>query len=205
MLIRGGLMKKKNLEDVKKLLIVVDMVNGFVREGAMSSRNIEHIVPEVERLVKDFTEKDDNQVVFVKDTHESDAREFKRYPVHCLKGTSESEIILELKKYENMALIHEKNSTSAIFPSGLLENIEKMKKLEEVVIVGCCTDICVINLAIPLQNYFDQVNRDIPIVVPKNAVETYDAQNHNAEEWNNMAYKFMDQAGIKLVKKYGGR
>ena len=198
-------MNKKNLEDVKKLLVVVDMVNGFVREGAMASQNIEHIVPEIEELVKEFTEESDKQVVFVKDTHEENAREFKRYPVHCLKGTSESENIDELKKYENMALVHEKNSTSAIFPNGLLENIDKMKKLEEVVIVGCCTDICVINLAIPLQNYFDQVNRDIPIVVPKNAVETYDSPSHNATEWNDMAYKFMNQAGIKLVKKYGGK
>ena len=198
-------MNKKNLEDVKKLLVVVDMVNGFVREGAMASQNIEHIVPEIEELVKEFTEESDKQVVFVKDTHEENAREFKRYPVHCLKGTIESENIDELKKYENMALVHEKNSTSAIFPNGLLENIDKMKKLEEVVIVGCCTDICVINLAIPLQNYFDQVNRDIPIVVPKNAVETYDSPSHNATEWNDMAYKFMNQAGIKLVKKYGGK
>ena len=198
-------MKKKNLEEIKKLLIVVDMVNGFVREGAMASENIEHIVPEVERLVKEFTESDENQVAFVKDTHEKNAREFKRYPVHCLRGTSESENVEELRKYENVALIHEKNSTSAIFPNGLLENINKMKKLEEVVITGCCTDICVINLAIPLQNYFDEHNRDIPIVVPENAVETYDADWHNAKEWNDMAFKFMNQAGIKLVKKYGGR
>ena len=103
-----------------------------------------------------------------------------------------------------MALMHEKNSTSAIFSKGLLENIEKMKKLEEVVVVGCCTDICVINLAIPLQNYFDEKNRDISIVVPTNAVETYDSPNHNAEEYNNWAFKGMNQAGIKLVKKYEG-
>ena len=196
---------KKKLEEVKDLLIVVDMVNGFVREGAMSSQNIEHIVPEVEKLVKEFTESDDKQVVFVKDTHENNAREFKRYPIHCLKGTSESDNVDELKKYEEDAIIHEKNSTSAIFPNNLLVNIDKMKKLEKVVIVGCCTDICVINLAIPLQNYFDQENRDVEIIVPENAVETYDAPNHKAEEWNEMSYRFMQQAGIKLVKKYGGR
>ena len=96
----------------------------------------------------------------------------------------------------------EKNSTSAILVDGLVEEINKMTNLEEVVIVGCCTDICVMNLAIPLQCYFDQHNRDVNIVVPQNAVETYDAPNHNAEEWNGMAYKFMEQAGIKLVKKY---
>ena len=198
-------MNKENLKDVKKLLIVVDMVNGFVREGAMSSQNIEHIIPEIEKLVKDFTDSNDKQVAFIKDTHEENAREFKRYPVHCLKGTNESQNVEELKKYERMVLVHEKNSTCAIFPDGLLKNIEQMKKLEEVVIVGCCTDICVINLAIPLQNYFDQVNRDIPIIVPKNAVETYDSPNHNAEEWSNMSFKFMEQAGIKLVKEYGGK
>ncbi len=196
---------KKDLEEIKKLLIVVDMVNGFVREGAMASQNIEHIVPEVERLVKEFTESSEGQTIFVKDTHEKDAREFNRYPIHCLKDTSESENIEELKKYESDAIIHEKNSTSAIFPNNLLINIEKMKSLEKVVIVGCCTDICVINLAIPLQNYFDQENRDIEIIVPMNAVETYDAPNHKAEEWNEMSYRFMKQAGIKLVKEYGGR
>ena len=198
-------MKKKELEDVKKLLIVVDMVNGFVREGAMASQNIEHIIPEIENLVKIFTEDDDKQVMFVKDTHKKGAREFERYPEHCLENTNESQNVDELKKYEKMALVHEKNSTSAIFPEDLLQNIERMKNLEEVVIVGCCTDICVINLAIPLQNYFDQVNRNVNIVVPTNAVETYDAPNHKADEWNDMAFKFMNQAGIKLVKKYGGR
>ena len=197
-------MKKKNLEDVKKMLIVVDMVNGFVRDGAMANQNIEHIVPEIEKLVKKFTDDDDKLVAFTNDAHSPDAIEFNKYPVHCVKGTKEAENIDELKKYENMALMHEKNSTSAIFSKGLLENIEKMKKLEEVVVVGCCTDICVINLAIPLQNYFDEKNRDISIVVPTNAVETYDSPNHNAEEYNNWAFKGMNQAGIKLVKKYEG-
>ena len=36
---------KEKLENIKYLLIVVDMVNGFVREGAMASQNIEHIIP----------------------------------------------------------------------------------------------------------------------------------------------------------------
>ena len=101
-----------------------------------------------------------------------------------------------------MALIHEKNSTSAIFSKDFLKNIDEMKKLEEVVVVGCCTDICVINLAIPLQNYFNEKDRDVSIIVPTNAVETFDLPGHKAEEWNIKAFEFMNQAGIKLVKKY---
>ena len=190
---------KEKLEEIKELLIVVDMVNGFVREGAMASPNIESIIPRIEKLVNEYL--DDNKgVMYIKDTHLEDAREFKRYPVHCVKGTNEAEMVDELKKYENMALVYEKNSTSAVFAKDLLEDLNKMKNLEKITVTGCCTDICVMNLVIPLQNYLDEINRDIIIEVVEDAVETYDAPYHEAKEWNDMAFKFMNQAGIKLVK-----
>ena len=192
-------MNVEKLKKAKELLIVVDMVNGFVRKGAMASQNIEHIIPRIEKMVSEYLN-DDELVAFIKDTHDMDAREFKRYPVHCVRGTEESELVDELKKYENMSLVYEKNSTSAIFPNGLLEDIRKMDNLKRIVITGCCTDICVMNLAIPLQCFLDQENRDIEIVIPKDSVETYDAPNHKADEWNEMAYKFFEQSGIKLVK-----
>ena len=86
-----------------------------------------------------------------------------------------------------------------MYAENFLTDIDKMENLEEVIIIGCCTDICVLNLAIPLQNYFDQKDRNITITVPKNAVETYDAPNHNREEYNEIAFKLMKQAGINLV------
>ena len=73
-----------------------------------------------------------------------------------------------------------------------------MINLQEITIIGCCTDICIINLAIPLQNYFDQKDRNILIKVPKNAVETYDSPTHNRDEYNEIAFKLMEQASIKL-------
>lgn len=192
-------MEKEKLQEIKDLLIVVDMVNGFVREGAMASPNIEGIIPRIEKLVQKYVD-DKEGIIYVKDTHEEGAREFNRYPAHCVKGTTEADMVDELKKYEHMALVYEKNSTCAIFADGFLENLNEMKNLNRIVVTGCCTDICVMNLVIPLQNYLDQVNRDVEIVVPKDAVETYDAPTHKADEWNEMAFKFMEQSGIKLVK-----
>ena len=104
-------MKKEKLEEIRDLLIVVDMVNGFVREGALHSRRVEGIIPRIENLVNQYLD-EDAAVAFVKDTHDPGAREFKRFPVHCLRGTSEAELVDELKKYEHMALVYEKNSTS---------------------------------------------------------------------------------------------
>lgn len=193
----------KNIEEVKKLLIVVDMVNGFVKEGAMADKKIGHIIPEQIELIKQFL-KENEGITFIKDTHEKSAVEFKRYPEHCVKDTYESELVDELKSYEKQAYVYEKNSTSTIYAPNFINDINKMKALREVIVTGCCTDICVTNLVIPLKNYFDQMDKDIKITVPTNAVETYDAPNHNRDKYNNMAFKLMEQAGIQLVKKYNG-
>lgn len=189
-------MKRK--EEIERLLVVVDMVNGFVREGVMSSKNIEHIIPRIENLVNKMTSENDG-VMFIKDTHDKNSLEFKKFPVHCLKGTSESELVDELKGYEKEAYVYEKNSTSTIFAPGFMNDIEKMKKLREVIVTGCCTDICVLNLVLPLTNYFDQNDRNVNINVYKDAVETYDAPNHNSNEYNEMSFKLMRQAGINVL------
>ena len=192
---------KDNLEKIKRLLVIVDMVNGFVRKGAMSDLYIEHIIPEQLRLIKEFLENDEG-VMFIKDSHKEGCSEFTKFPVHCLESTFESELIKEFIPYEKDSLVYKKNSTSAIFANGFIDDISKMRALREVIVTGCCTDICVMNLAIPLQNLFDEENKKVDIIVPKNAVETYDAPNHNRDEYSDMAFKFMKQAGIKLVKKY---
>ncbi len=177
----------------EKILIVVDMINGFVEEGAMADKYISHIIPEIEKLIQE-----NKEVIFIKDCHNKDCAEFKSYPEHCIKGTKEAEIVDELKKYEEKAIVFEKNSTSAIFAEDFISNLENRNNLKEITIVGCCTDICVLNLAIPLKNYFNQKNRDIEIKIHKNAVETYNSQVHNRDEYNEIAFKLLKQSGIKL-------
>ena len=71
-----------------------------------------------------------------------------------------------------------------------------MKELEEVIIAGCCTDICIMNLAIPLINYFDEHNKRVTVRVPQNVVETFNSESHNREEYNEMALKLMKNSGI---------
>lgn len=185
----------------KKVLIVVDMVNGFVTSGNMADKSIAHIIPECERLVKQFLQQG-NQVVFIRDTHESACAEFEKFPTHCVVGTDESELVEALKKYESDATTFCKNSTSAMFAPGFLNWLSEFREADEVVIIGCCTDICVLNLAIPMQNYFDQENGIVKIVVPKNAVETYNSPWHNRDEYNEIAFKLLAQAGVILRESY---
>lgn len=185
------------MNDVNEILIIVDMVNGFVRDGAMADKYIEHIIPEQIKLINNLD--DMKQLIFIKEAHEEDSIEFKRYPKHCIKGTFEAELVDELKSFENNAKVFEKNSTCAIFNKDLLTYINEFINLKKVTVVGCCTDICVMNLAIPLKNYFDEFNKDIDVIVVKDATETYDSDVHNRELYNDMAYEIMKQAGIKVV------
>lgn len=186
----------KDFKDIEELLINVDMVNGFVRKGAMADSYIEHIIPEHIRLMNEIKEKENGEIVIIKDTHKEGCREFKRYPMHCVEGTEEAELVEELKQFEDNSLVYKKNSTSTIYAPNFLEDIDKMVNLKKITIIGCCTDICIMNLAIPLQNYFDEKDRNVIITIPKNAVETYDAPTHNRAEYNEMAFKLMEQAGI---------
>ena len=187
------------MKNYTKALYVVDMVNGFVREGIMHDEYIAHTIEEQVNLIKKF-KKEKQAVALIKEAHEENCTEFKTFPKHCVIGTNEAELIDELKEYENDSLVYKKNSTSAIFAPGLLDDVSKMKNLKEVVGVGCCTDICVINFVVPLKNYFNQVNRDVKIIVVESATETYDSSNHNRDEYNNIAYKLIKQSGINVVK-----
>jgi len=199
-------MINKKLDEYKKLLIVVDMVNGFVKEGVMADQDIMRIVPIIKNLIEETLDEKET-VFFIKDTHTEEASEFKTFPKHCLKKTKESELIEEFKKYEHQINVKsfEKNSTSTMYAPGFLENINQLKNLREIIVTGCCTDICDLNLVIPLQNYFNQINRDVLITVPVNAVETYNSETHPRDEYNEIAFKLMRQAGINLVKRYGGK
>ena len=190
------------LEEIKRLYIFVDTTNAFSKEGLLADPYVLHTVFELIRIAQIAGFDENGKKIFIVDYHTEDSVEFERYPEHGKEGTNEVKIISELVPYTKDALIFRKNSTSAMFAKNFIETILKMISLEEVVIVGWDTDICVMNLAIPLQNLFDEINKRVKITIPKNAVETYDAPNHNRDEYNNMAFKFMEQAGIKLVKKY---
>lgn len=53
----------KELKNIEKLLINVDMVNGFVKKGAMADPYIEHIIPEHIKLMKQIREQEEAIVI----------------------------------------------------------------------------------------------------------------------------------------------
>lgn len=191
-----------NKEEKKKLLVIVDMIRGFVEKGNMADPEIARINDEVERLTKLFIQQEDDIIAF-QDMHEVGCKEFTKYPQHCVKGTIECDLIPCLQKLEAKMIKIPKNSTCGFITKGYQDYLRINKdKLKEIVVVGCCTDICVMNFVLPMMNYIDQENLDITLTVPEDAVETYHAPSHDREEYNKMAKVLMKQAGINIVRHY---
>jgi nicotinamidase-related amidase len=192
----------KDLSKIENYAIVIDMVNGFVKYGNMHDKDIAHIVPAQIELLKKF--QDEKSIIgIVKDAHNEKCAEFSSYPVHCVRGSGEEELIDELKQFEtNDSLVYEKNSTSIAHVPSFFEDIKKMTNLKKVIVMGCCTDICVLDTTNPLKTFFNQNDLDIEVIVPKNVVETYEAPTHNREEYNEIAFKLMRNAGVKVVEEF---
>lgn len=196
--------KIKNLKMYKGCLIIVDMVNGFTREGVLHDEEILKTVKRQIELIKE-AKNSGKLIIFIKDTHTKDSTEYERFggSKHCLENTSESELIDELKIYENDedTISIKKNSTSFMESPEFRELMKKQKELEEFDIAGCCTDICVANGSIGLANYLDEWNRKHKIRVHDDAIATYAENSRN--EYVEAAKILMKQQGIEIVKKVG--
>lgn len=187
-LFSGGIMRN--------LLIVVDMVNGFINEGALADKRINQITPAIISKIE-AAKRAGVPIIAFKDCHKEDDEEFKLFPPHCIKGTSESELIDELKPYEKDMIIIEKDTTNG-FNTKEMRKILSENYFDNIDITGCCTDICVSGLAQSLVKYFNQNNIKTQIHVSADCVDTFSNPEHDADKINAETLKEFEEMGIKV-------
>ncbi len=187
------------LLDGKTALVIVDMINGFLTEGVLASPRSASVLPETETLLHFFKMHHLPCVAFA-DCHEPDCIEFQTFPPHCIRGSSESRIAPSLEAIGGFVRI-EKNSTNGFLTPEFQAFFTQHQELERIVVCGVCTDICVMQFCLTLKTYCNQQNRKLEILLPVNAVETYDAPGHDAEQMQAAALQIMAQAGIHLTSE----
>ena len=155
-----------------KLLVVIDMQNDFI-DGALGTSEAVGIVNNVAEKIRIFRE-NGYMIVFTRDTHESNylsTNEGKKLPVkHCVKGSIGWEISdkLDVKN----AKILDKPSFGSL---ELAEYAASIDGLEEVVLIGLCTDICVISNAMILKAKLPEIK----IAVDSGCCAGVTVQSHN--------------------------
>lgn len=131
---------------MKKTLIVVDMQNDFI-DMALGTPEAVAIVPNVKAKIAEYAARGD-EIIFTRDTHGENylnTPEGKKLPVpHCIKGTKGWEIAQGL--YVEGAKIIDKPNFG--WPHWDRE------QLEQVELIGLCTDICVVSNALMIKAMF---------------------------------------------------
>lgn len=200
--LKGKIVGLNTLEKDKTALFVVDMVVGFVYSGALSSPRVADIannIAELNQKTKGYKK------LFFLDSHEENSQEFMYFPPHCIKGTEEAELISELNErfQEDVDSYYvEKNSTNGFHSKMFKDWLNKYEdEVDNYIITGCVTDICVLQFALSLKSYFNENNKNKRIIVPKNCVETYHGGSHDAYLMNLFALYNMHTSGIEIVEK----
>jgi len=148
------------MENEKKVLIVVDMQNDFV-SGALGTKEAQSIEPHVVEKILNF----DGEIYFTLDTHQEnylETQEGQRLPVpHCIAGTEgwtpTAAVWMALM---NRNVADEKHMVckdifgSKELPFRLHEDLGE--DIDEITLIGLCTDICVISNALMLKSFFPE-------------------------------------------------
>lgn len=138
----------------KHVLAVIDMQNDFI-DGTLGTQEAEAIVERVAEQIRNF----DGQVVYTRDTHFEDylnTQEGAKLPVtHCIKGTKGWQIQKDLMALQDESTrIFDKLTFGSV---ELAQYLKEMTDLENVTLIGLCTDICVISNAMVIKAFMPEV------------------------------------------------
>lgn len=135
-----------------KVLLIIDMINGFCRKGFNLSlaQDTKEIEKYIKKRIKHYHQKG-FQIIFCCDSHTKNAVEFKQYPTHCLKGSFEAEIVDSLNQFSTKDNTIFKNTLSVFYKTKLAKLLKNFKP-ELIEVVGVCTDICDLFAVYELRN-----------------------------------------------------
>ena len=151
-----------------KILVVVDMQNDFI-DGSLGTNEAQAIVPNVKKKINVAVKRGD-MIVYTRDTHFDDmyldSKEGKKLPVkHCIFKTEGWRIPDELLPpftYEN-AYVYDKSTfgytkLASKIRNELRNNVVDVDDVDEIEVIGLCTDICVVSNALLLKaDFYDEV------------------------------------------------
>ncbi|QQY80242.1 nicotinamidase-related amidase [Keratinibaculum paraultunense] len=154
-----------------KALLIIDMLKDFIdKEGKLTTGPAgEKIVEFIQKKTNEFREKD-YPIIYICDNHEEDDKEFDMFPPHCIAGTEGSQIIQQLQVKDGDKII-KKRRYSAFYGTDL-DLYLREKGVDEIYLVGVCTNICVLYTAADARNLAYKVN------VFKEGIASFDEEAH---------------------------
>ena len=196
-------------------VLSIDVINGFCKRGPLASERVGRIARPVADLFARAYALGVRHFALTQDTHHPQAREFAVYPPHCVRGTEESEAVDELKAlpfFSEIAII-EKNSISSHHGTRLGEWVAARPAVDRFIVVGDCTDLCTYQAAMHLNLEANAANLDRRVIVPADAVDTFDTpvsvarelgiKAHHGDLHHVLFLHHMALNGVEVVRRLG--
>jgi nicotinamidase-related amidase len=120
-------------------VLVIDMIKDFIT-GKLGFARARDIVQRIEELLKVARERG-VPVIYVCDAHKPGDPELKVWGEHAMDGSEGSEVVPELAPVPGDARL-KKHTYSAFFETGLHGILQNLG-VEEVILVGVVTNICI--------------------------------------------------------------
>lgn len=157
--------------NMKKSFVIIDMLNDFVDEHGSLYIGVagRQIIPFI-RMELEKARKQGWPVIYICDHHRQDDSEFQMFPPHCIAGTDGANVCSELAPVPGDFIIF-KRRFSGFYGTDLDICLREMK-IEELVLTGVCTNICVLYTAV------DARMRNYRVTVLKNGVASFSDDAH---------------------------
>jgi len=158
----------------REALLVIDMLNDFVKEGApLEVPETREVIPAIKREIEN-ARRDGKPVIYICDAHKPEDREFSKFgwPPHAIEGTEGAQVVDELMPIEEDYIV--KKTTYSGFYNTDLDDVLKKLDVDSLRLTGCVTHICVMFTA------SDAVLRDYKVSVVSDAVAGLDKEDHEA-------------------------
>jgi nicotinamidase-related amidase len=165
-----------------KALVIVDMLDDFVT-GALANPQAERIVAPLARLLEHARRDGSWVVVFSNDAHDPSDPELRVWGEHAMAGSAGARVIPELEPRPGPAeIVSPKRAYGAFDGTGLDEQLRALG-VDEVVVCGQHTHICV------RHSSYGALIRGYRVTVPRDAVCTFDGvDEEDALDYLVMAY-----------------
>jgi nicotinamidase-related amidase len=198
-------------------LFSVDMINGFCHQGSLASPRIKAIIPQIVEVFNDAYAAGVRNFVLAQDSHTPDAAEFACFPPHCQTGSAEAQTIPELAAlpFAHLYQLVHKNSLDAFYDTSMQSWLDEHHDLRTAVVVGNCTDLCVYQMAMHLKLYANAHDLKWRVIIPANAVQTYDTPLETARELSILPHNgdvlhllflyHMRLNGVEIVRSISAR
>jgi nicotinamidase-related amidase len=163
-------------EPQRAAILSVDLIQGFCTIGPLASPRVDSIVQPAVDLMQRAWDSGVRHLVLSQDTHEPDAVEFGAWPPHCVRDTPESQTVeaITALPFYSQAVTIRKNSIATGLDSEMEDWLLTHPEVDTFVVVGDCTDLCVYQMAMHLRLDANARQIERRVIVPENAVQTYD-------------------------------